>query len=234
MKANNQGYSRAFWAAVLITLVLWVVPFGALIIYPFSLLATWAHEMGHGLAALAVGGEFHKLELFGDLSGVAMTSSRGTLSQALVSAGGLVGAPILGAVIIALGPRTRLSRVILIGLALTLLLSVVLWVRNIYGAVACLTLGGAIFLMGWRLNQDHRFLAVQLLGIQLTLSALRGWRYFFMDSADVGGRVLPSDVASIANALGGPPQLWGALLIIFNLALLFTAFRLASRRLISQ
>ena len=117
-----------------------------------------------------------------------------------------MGAPLLGAGIIALGPRARLSRVILIGLGVTLLLLTRIWVRNLYGLGSCLVLSAAVILTGWRLAQDHRFFLVQLLGIQLTLSALRGWRGFFVSSAHIGGRDMPSDTASIGHALGGHPS----------------------------
>ena len=34
-----------------------LTPWGPLILYPFTLFTTWVHEMGHGLTALAFGGE---------------------------------------------------------------------------------------------------------------------------------------------------------------------------------
>lgn len=39
-------------AAALVTVVLWQIPQGDYILYPFTILATWFHEMGHGLAAI--------------------------------------------------------------------------------------------------------------------------------------------------------------------------------------
>ena len=41
--------------AVLVIVVAWQVPYGPQALYPLTLLATFAHEMGHGLTALLAG-----------------------------------------------------------------------------------------------------------------------------------------------------------------------------------
>ena len=33
------------------TIILWQIPYGSLVIYPLTILATWFHEMGHGVMA---------------------------------------------------------------------------------------------------------------------------------------------------------------------------------------
>ncbi|MBK7003394.1 MAG: M50 family metallopeptidase [Rhodoferax sp.] len=37
---------------------LWQLPYGHQVLYPLTLLATYAHEMGHGMTALLLGAEF--------------------------------------------------------------------------------------------------------------------------------------------------------------------------------
>lgn len=224
-------YRRAFWGAVAITLVLWLIPFGGLAIYPFSLLATWAHEMGHGLMALVAGGRFVELEVHVGLSGLAQTATAGAGAKALVSAGGLIGAPLLGAAVIVLGSRPRGPRPVLAALGAALVASVVLWVRNPFGVVACLGLAAGMGAAAWRLSPSRRMMLTQLVGIQLALSALRNWRYLFVGEAVIGGRVMPSDVAAIARVLGGPYWFWGLLLTGFNLGLLYVAYRWSRWRL---
>jgi len=224
------SYRRAFWAAVIVTLLLWIIPFGGLVIYPFSVLATWAHEMGHGVTALIVGGGFHKLELYASLGGVATTSTSGPLAGALVSFGGLIGAPFLGALIIAIGPRPKFVQAIIVTLSALLVISVALWVQNAFGVIACITIAIGLGLGAWRLSPRRRFIAVQLIGIQLALSALRNWEYLFMANAKVGWKVIPSDVSAISKALGAPNFVWGVLITAINLGLLYGAYRLAKRR----
>ncbi|NJK89178.1 MAG: hypothetical protein HC923_07070, partial [Myxococcales bacterium] len=58
-----------------------------MVLYPFTLLATFAHELGHGLVALSLGYDFQSLRLFPDGSGVAYWSgSPGRLGRAIVIA----------------------------------------------------------------------------------------------------------------------------------------------------
>lgn len=45
-------------AAAGLTVLLWRFPWGNYLLYPFTLLATWFHEMGHGLTALLLGESF--------------------------------------------------------------------------------------------------------------------------------------------------------------------------------
>ena len=80
-------------AALLVLGLSRFVPYGRLVLYPFTLLATWVHEMGHGLTALLCGGKFAQLEIFSNASGLASTAVVPGFRQALVCAGGLLGPP---------------------------------------------------------------------------------------------------------------------------------------------
>ncbi|MGB3641665.1 MAG: M50 family metallopeptidase, partial [Rivularia sp. (in: cyanobacteria)] len=105
-KLNSQVDRIGIWwliGAAVATVVLWQVPYGDYILYPFSILATWFHEMGHGLAAIFLGGNFRQLEIFPNGSGVATHSGRlflGPIGRAFVAAAGLLGPPIAGAILI--------------------------------------------------------------------------------------------------------------------------------------
>lgn len=55
--------SWTFWSAALLSVGRPSVPFGEFVIYPFALLSTWAHELGHGVTALLWGGEIKYLVL---------------------------------------------------------------------------------------------------------------------------------------------------------------------------
>ena len=115
-------------------MLLYVIPYGNTIGYPLILLSTLAHEMGHGLAAVVVGGDFHKFYLHADASGVAYTSTRGNLAGAFVSAGGLVGPAIVGALFFAMAHR---AKALFFVLGLGLVLAEVFVVRNLFGFNLC-------------------------------------------------------------------------------------------------
>src|SRR4051812_46612188 len=72
------------------------IPFGRLLLYPFTLMATWVHEMGHGVGALISGGRFEYLDVFADASGLAhVLHAPG--ADGFVCAAGLLAPPIVGA-----------------------------------------------------------------------------------------------------------------------------------------
>src|SRR5215468_4157104 len=77
------------------------VPFGYYLMYPFTLLATWVHESGHGLGALATGGHFDRLMIFWDASGWAEVRHADGWPDAISCLGGLWAPPILGSFLLA-------------------------------------------------------------------------------------------------------------------------------------
>jgi len=226
------SFRRAFWGAALLSLVLWLIPFGGLVIYPVTVQATWAHELGHGLAALVVGGELDSLELFAGGGGVAHTRTAEPWQRALVSLGGLLGAPLAGVAMLALGSYRRMVPLLLGGLVLALVVSAVLWVRSPFGLVACLAIAALVATLGWRFRPSRRFLLVQFIGIQLALSSLSRMDYLFTGEARFGPtRVMPSDVANIASELGGHWLVYGLAIAALELALLYGAYRFVDWRL---
>ncbi len=68
--ARSTGF-RWLIAMAILTVGVWHLPGRNYILYPFTIMATWFHEMGHGLMALFPGGSFSKLLIFHDGSGVA-------------------------------------------------------------------------------------------------------------------------------------------------------------------
>ncbi len=96
--------------AALVTVMLWQVPGGNYALYPFTILATWFHEMAHGLAALLLGGHFTKLLIFQNGSGLAYYTGPlflGPIGKAVVAAAGPLGPPIAGAALILTSRNTK-------------------------------------------------------------------------------------------------------------------------------
>ena len=69
---KNTNWS-IFFIAFLVFFI-WQSPFLGQVRYPFLLLGTWFHEMGHGITALILGGKFEYLEIYSNGGGVAYTS----------------------------------------------------------------------------------------------------------------------------------------------------------------
>ncbi len=86
--------------------------------------------MGHGLTALVLGGQFYELQIFNNASGFAVSGASSHWANALVSVGGLLAPPFVGALLIAVVHGPRRARIALAILALAIVVSRVIWVRS--------------------------------------------------------------------------------------------------------
>jgi len=93
--------------AGLTSLLLAMVPVFSLLNYPFRLLLTMVHELGHGLAALLTGGHFVRFVVYPNGAGLAYTA--GGWRFAIIPSG-YVGLALFGAGLIMLGRSHRWSR----------------------------------------------------------------------------------------------------------------------------
>lgn len=207
-------------AAALVPTVLWQLPYGHYALFPFSVLATWFHEMGHGLTALLLGGGFHKLELFWGGGGLATTGSSGRIAAALVSAGGLMGPPIAGFFFLTASTRAATARIALYLLGGLMLFSVAVWVRTLFGCVAVSLIGAAILLLAHRGSMEVQAFCVKLIGVQACITSYRSRGYMFSDEVTIAGKLIHSDTAHIAQQLWLPYWFWGGTLFAVSLALL--------------
>lgn len=101
--SNRQTLSLIALAG-LTTLLLAVVPGLDYLNYPFRLLITLVHELGHGLAAILTGGDFVRFIVNMDGSGLAYTSGGWRL---IVIPAGYLGAALFGGLLIMLGRSHR-------------------------------------------------------------------------------------------------------------------------------
>jgi hypothetical protein len=198
--------------------VIWQLPYGRQILYPLSLLATFAHEMGHGLSALLVGGNFEQLVLHSDGSGLALWSgSPGRLATAFVAAGGLVGPSVAGGAMLLLSGSPRWSRGVLAVLSALMVVCVVVWTRNAFGAAYLLAMAAAFGLAARFFNDAVASFLVHLVAVTLCLSWFSNLDYLFSSQAVVNGSAHLSDSAVIAQALWLPYWFWGGLIAVFSL-----------------
>lgn len=207
--------------SIVIIAVVWRLPYGQHVLYPFSLMATFAHEMGHGLSALLVGAEFDRLELYADGSGLAhWHGNPGRLGAALVAAGGLVGPSVAGVTLLLLSRTPRHSRALLAVLAGLVLITLLLWARNAF-AIGFLIAISAVFAIcsRWLSDLAAAFL-LHFIAALLCMAWYRDLNYMFSMHAVVGGASMPSDSALIAEFLVLPYWFWGGFVAALSLALL--------------
>ena len=217
----------------LASVILWQTTLGSLLLYPFTILATWFHEMGHGLAALLTGREFERLQIFADGSGVAESlrpADGYRVIDAVVGASGPLGPGIAGSALIVCSRSPAATRNALAVLGAALLLSTLIWVRSLTGWLVLPALGLAIGLLALRGPRPWQGFVIQLIGVQACISVWRQFDYLFSPGGTVGGQLQRSDTGAIADVLFLPYWFWGACISAAILALLWWSFRVAFRR----
>ena len=107
--SNRQMLALIGLAALAAALITWV-PFFRIFDYPFRLLLTIVHELGHGLAGILTGGRFQNFVIAPDGSGLAYTSGGWRF---LIIPAGYLGVALFAAVLIIAGRSHRWGRVAL-------------------------------------------------------------------------------------------------------------------------
>ncbi len=192
MPKNYRTNYRAILSFILASIVLvliWRTYYGYYILYPFTILGTWFHEMGHGIMSMIVGGTFTKLEIFNNGSGLAYSSYlesdfyfNKNIALGLVSAAGLVGPPIIGSVLILMSKTYKRSKIMLYLLSIVMLISVVIWVRTTVGAIVILFLGALILYIAIKGNETLQQLVAQFLGVIACIDTYKQIDYLYTKS----------------------------------------------------
>ena len=221
---------RLFLAGVLVVF-LPQLPLGNFLVYPFTILTTWFHEMGHGLTAMLLGNDFHRLVIFPSGSGYAETlypgGEPGGLTRALVAAGGPLGPVVIGAALILASSREKWWKPALFALAGILVLSALIWVRS---AVGLTVLPLVAVALGWIAIKGPPWLdrfSLQFLGVLAAMSMLRDWDYLFSCRAVIGGQFMLSDTCAMEEALALPYWVWAVLIIAASAAIIGLSLKYA-------
>ena len=208
------------------TVIFWHLPFGNFFLYPFTILATWFHEMGHGLGALLLGGNFEQLAIYSNGAGIAVHSGRlyfGPFGRAFVSAAGPLGPAFAGSLLIFSSQSKHFTRSALFLLGSAILLSTLVWVRSVFGLLILPLIGAGILYIAIKSSNRLQAFAVQFLGVQACISTYKQIDYLYTKSVIINGREMLSDSGQIAQALLLPYWFWGSLMAILSLALLVSS-----------
>jgi hypothetical protein len=202
------------WAAAAASLAVSLTPWSDFVLYPFRLFTTWIHECGHALMTVAVGGEVTSIAIEPDASGLTLSLIPDTrVARALVASSGYLGAAVVGCLLLAATRVERWARVILLGIAAFMLVTLVVWMRNVFGAVVVVAWGAALVLLAHeRLGNAPRFL-LSFLAIQVALNSVYDIRTLFL----VDG---PSDAVTMAQVFVLPAGIWAAAWMLASVAML--------------
>lgn len=211
-------------------IAIWQLPYLGWVQYPFVLLGTWFHEMGHGLTALLVGGTFEYLEIYENGGGVAYSNLGGSylptsIARAFMAAGGLFGPVITGVILIISAKHHKSSMVVLRLLIALILVSLVFWVRSFWG-IAVMS-GYAALLIGITFFKSRKLevITILFLGVQSVLSTYVQLDYLFTKQFERNGAVQISDTQAIAHNTFGTYWVWAIIITIASVYLLWKSIR---------
>lgn len=169
------NYLSPLWQIIIIwslmTLFLRAGKFGSI----FRVYNTLFHELGHGIMSLCTSGNVHKIELFSNAGGVAVTSNKTWISKFLVSIAGYPFASAMGWLML-----TQLNSYNQLYLAYGILgiyvLSLLFWVRNKYGIIWLLAnillVGLAIYFNQYHYAKWYFFIVGSLIMLESIWSCL--------------------------------------------------------------
>jgi hypothetical protein len=213
-----------FWVAIAVSLIASLTPWGPTLLYPFKLFTTWVHESSHALMTLLVGGRVTAVTIEPNTSGLThglVPASR--IARGLVASAGYLGAALVGCLLMAATRVERRARTILYGVGAFMLLTVVMWMRNVFGAVVVLVWGLALVTMARRRMANALRFLLSLLAVQVALNSVYDIRVLFM----VDG---PSDAATMARLFLLPAWFWAATWMLMSVAMLgWTLWRTRGR-----
>ncbi|WP_296719316.1 M50 family metallopeptidase [Erythrobacter sp.] len=216
--------------AGLVVVMLPALPFGNYLIYPFMILTTWFHEMGHGLTALLMGQEFRQLMIFASGSGVAesrLAADASVFTFAAIAAGGPLAPCMAGALLILASAHPRLWRPVLWLVAGAIVLSTVIWVRSPVGYTMLPLVAALLGLAAWRASPGLARFTLQFLGVLAAMSMLRDFRYLFTEQAVIEGQFVLSDTGQIAAVLGMPHWFWAGVILLVSAVMVGAALKYA-------
>lgn len=227
--SQGEAIGRLVLAGLLVVM-LPALPFGSYVIYPFAILTTWFHEMGHGLTALLLGQRFEQLMIFANGSGVAqnlMAPDASRFTFAAIAAGGPLAPSMVGALLIVASAHPRLWRPALWLMAAAIVASVLIWVRSAVGYWTLPLVAAILALIAWRAGPALTRFALQFLGVLGAMSALRDWGYLFSEQAVIDGQAMLSDTGQIAATLGLPYWFWAGVILLLSAAMVGAALKYA-------
>ncbi|HUH00914.1 MAG TPA: M50 family metallopeptidase [Kofleriaceae bacterium] len=232
MDGSSLQKQRALVIALLASLLLWNLPFGGLLLYPFKLLSTWLHEGSHALVMVVTGAGFDRMEVFRDTSGLAyMNHGVMGAAAAAIAAAGYMGTPLFGAVFLVIGQTRRGARSVLLVLGLLMGATALLFISNTFGIVAVLVGAGACLAVAAFGTETVSVFLVNFIAAQACINAVLDIRVLFRANMVVNGQsIRGSDAHNMAAASFGTPTMWASIWLGWSFLLFFVALRVVYLR----
>ncbi len=245
MKKADRVELRTLAIALLASLLLWNLPFGGVLLYPFKLLATWLHELSHGLAMIVTGTGFDRVVIYRDTSGLAYASaSAGPVGAAIIAAAGYMGTPVWGATLLVVTPSGRSARIAMLVLGGLIGLSAMTVVAapdgDMFGPWAIGGIALALAVCAVALPGKWRVAVAHFVAAQACVNALLDIRVLMRPAQVVNGQDAgASDAHTMAAATFGTTEMWAVwfwavVWLVWSLAVLYIALRFSGSQALAR
>jgi hypothetical protein len=220
---------RWLWVAAVVSLGLSLTPWGQLLLYPFRLFTTWVHECGHAFATLLLGGSVISIQIEPDASGITRSLvPPGRITQGVVTSSGYLGASVVGCLLMAAARRDGWTHTILWATGSFMLLTLVIWMTNLFGFVVVLAWSVALVALARRGRGPAAKFVLSLLAVQVALNSVYDIRVLFLLD---GGR---SDAETMAGLFLLPSGLWASAWMLMSVSMLGWTLWMTSARTTRQ
>jgi hypothetical protein len=203
------------WIAAALSFGLSLTRWGALVLYPFRLFTTWVHECGHAVMTLLVGGHVSSIVIERNASGV--TSSlipQSRVAQGLVASAGYLGASIVGCALMIAARRKRPAHGILWTIGAFMLVTLIIWLRNLFGIAVALIWSVALIALSRNASGGVSSFVLSFLAVQVALNSVFDIRVLFLlhDAH--------SDADTMARLFLLPSWTWASLWMLISTGML--------------
>ena len=186
------------------------IPIIKWILYPFTIFSTWIHELCHGLAAILTGGSISKIMIYPDTSGLAYTAASPN-RRGFIASAGYQGTAIIGCLLLLFRRTKRGPRTGTMIIAVMMILSACIWIRNIFGFIFIFIFGIILVGSAWKLPSTYIKNVYIILAVTCTLNAITSVKDLFGSNYVVNGTTSSTDAHTMSDVVGGSYILWAVL-----------------------
>ncbi|HTH03161.1 MAG TPA: M50 family metallopeptidase [Vicinamibacterales bacterium] len=213
MKVRNPD--NWLWIAAVLSFAISLTRWGPLVLYPFRMFSTWVHECGHAVMTLLVGGGVSSIVI--EPNGAGLTKSlvpQSRIAQGLVASAGYLSASIVGCALMIAARGKKQAHAILWTIGAFMLLTLIIWMRNLFGIVVVLIWSLALIALSRRASGRVSSFVLSLLAVQVALNSIFDIRVLFLVN---GGH---SDADTMARLFVLPGWTWASLWMLISVGLL--------------
>ncbi len=190
---------------MLVVVILW----GTVFVYPLKILVVFFHELSHGIMATLTGGRVVEIQV-NALQGGLCISQGG--NRFLTLSAGYLGSLVWGGFILLAATRGKKQQQVTMGLGVLMVLVSLLYVRNLFGFIFAIVIGAALVYVGLKLHRDWNVIVLKVIGLTSCLYAV----------LDISDDILKrpgamSDARMLAEITILPTFVWGALWFLLGL-----------------